>query len=259
MAQHVRDAATARGDARAAACATARRSCPAPGSRASRPATRSRAHVREQRGVAGHPLQGRVADHDVDVRSGAPLRDVAERHRHARRPGRAAAIISGEESMPSTTASGQRCASSAVSVAGPQPRSTTRRGRVGADPGEQIEERAGPLVGVAAVLRGSQSHVAPRYLDVKRYASRSWRDEVDEIVAAWRRERPDLDVEPLQVLSRDQPAGRGARRAPRRRVRRARAAGARVRRAVGAAAQRRAVRAHRRRAGDAAPTSRPAR
>jgi DNA-binding MarR family transcriptional regulator len=28
------------------------------------------------------------------------------------------------------------------------------------------------------------------------------RDEVDEIVAAWRRERPELDVEPLQVLSR---------------------------------------------------------
>ncbi len=27
-------------------------------------------------------------------------------------------------------------------------------------------------------------------------------DEVDEIVAAWQRERPDLDVEPLQVLSR---------------------------------------------------------
>ena len=27
-------------------------------------------------------------------------------------------------------------------------------------------------------------------------------DEVDEIVAAWRRERPDLDVEPLQVMSR---------------------------------------------------------
>ena len=27
-------------------------------------------------------------------------------------------------------------------------------------------------------------------------------DEVDGIVAAWRRERPDLDVEPLQVLSR---------------------------------------------------------
>ena len=27
-------------------------------------------------------------------------------------------------------------------------------------------------------------------------------DEVDEIVAAWRRERPDLDVGPLQVMSR---------------------------------------------------------
>ena len=28
------------------------------------------------------------------------------------------------------------------------------------------------------------------------------RDEVDDIVAAWRRERPDLDVAPLEVLSR---------------------------------------------------------
>ena len=27
-------------------------------------------------------------------------------------------------------------------------------------------------------------------------------DDVDEIVAAWRRERPDLDVSPLEVLSR---------------------------------------------------------
>lgn len=27
-------------------------------------------------------------------------------------------------------------------------------------------------------------------------------DEVDELVAAWQRERPDLDVEPMQVLSR---------------------------------------------------------
>jgi DNA-binding MarR family transcriptional regulator len=30
----------------------------------------------------------------------------------------------------------------------------------------------------------------------------SLRDEVDELVARWRTERPDLDVEPLQVLSR---------------------------------------------------------
>ncbi|MEO5743997.1 MAG: MarR family transcriptional regulator, partial [Terracoccus sp.] len=27
-------------------------------------------------------------------------------------------------------------------------------------------------------------------------------DDVDEIVSAWRRERPDLDVSPLEVLSR---------------------------------------------------------
>src|SRR6201996_8163611 len=40
-------------------------------------------------------------------------------------------------------------------------------------------------------------------------------DEVDDIVAAWRRERPDLDVEPLQVMSRlDRLAGvLGERRA----------------------------------------------
>jgi DNA-binding MarR family transcriptional regulator len=40
-------------------------------------------------------------------------------------------------------------------------------------------------------------------------------DEVDEIVTAWQRERPDLDVEPLQVLSRlDRLAGvLGERRA----------------------------------------------
>lgn len=51
-----------------------------------------------------------------------------------------------------------------------------------------------------------------RSLDVKRYAAfmsspprssrESARDEVDEIVERWRAERPDLDVEPLQVLSR---------------------------------------------------------
>jgi DNA-binding MarR family transcriptional regulator len=50
-------------------------------------------------------------------------------------------------------------------------------------------------------------------LDVKRYAARmddqrsrtgpgATRDEVDDLVAAWRVERPDLDPEPMQVLSR---------------------------------------------------------
>jgi DNA-binding MarR family transcriptional regulator len=31
---------------------------------------------------------------------------------------------------------------------------------------------------------------------------RSAQDEVDRLIAAWRRERPDLDVEPMEVLSR---------------------------------------------------------
>lgn len=39
-------------------------------------------------------------------------------------------------------------------------------------------------------------------------------DEVDQIIAAWQRERPDLDVTPLQVLSR---VGRLARHLDRRR------------------------------------------
>lgn len=33
-------------------------------------------------------------------------------------------------------------------------------------------------------------------------ADKSARDEVDSLVSAWRRERPDLDVAPLEVLSR---------------------------------------------------------
>jgi hypothetical protein len=46
------------------------------------------------------------------------------------------------------------------------------------------------------------------YLDVKRLHVDTtttlivMEDEVDRLVAAWRRERPDLDVEPLEVLSR---------------------------------------------------------
>jgi DNA-binding MarR family transcriptional regulator len=44
-------------------------------------------------------------------------------------------------------------------------------------------------------------------LDVKRYSHRvertaQARDEVDDLVAAWHAERPDLDVQPMQVLSR---------------------------------------------------------
>jgi DNA-binding MarR family transcriptional regulator len=44
-------------------------------------------------------------------------------------------------------------------------------------------------------------------LDVKRYShgverTAQARDEVDDLVAAWHAERPDLDVQPMQVLSR---------------------------------------------------------
>jgi DNA-binding MarR family transcriptional regulator len=43
-----------------------------------------------------------------------------------------------------------------------------------------------------------------KHLDVKRYASRMERlsDEVDDLVAGWQAQRPDFDVEPMQVLSR---------------------------------------------------------
>src|ERR1700753_2159410 len=47
-----------------------------------------------------------------------------------------------------------------------------------------------------------------KHLDVKRYAelmgqlSGDERDEADDLIAAWRQQRPDLDVAPLQVLSR---------------------------------------------------------
>src|SRR5215469_15169556 len=56
--------------------------------------------------------------------------------------------------------------------------------------------------------RYQQGVYRPGSLDVKRYAHvmapgiRPVRDEVDEIVARWQSERPDLDVAPLQVLSR---------------------------------------------------------
>jgi DNA-binding MarR family transcriptional regulator len=69
---------------------------------------------------------------------------------------------------------------------------------------------------VARAERGStedhsdrlRTSLPPFYLDVKRlHIERpstllTMEDEVDRLVGAWRRERPDLDVEPLEVLSR---------------------------------------------------------
>ena len=53
-------------------------------------------------------------------------------------------------------------------------------------------------------------------------------DEVDRLVAAWRRERPDLDVEPLEVLSRVSRLARHLDRARRRAVRTSNSHGSRL-------------------------------
>ena len=76
--------------------------------------------------MLGHPLQRRVAHHDVGVGLGFPRLDVTDLRVHA--PLLADSTISGELSHASITASGQRSASVAVRLPGPQPRSTTRRG-----------------------------------------------------------------------------------------------------------------------------------
>ena len=70
--------------ARASACATARRSCPAPGTRASRRRQRGGPARRAAPRCSGHPLQRRVADDDVDVGAASPSRatsPTAERNR----------------------------------------------------------------------------------------------------------------------------------------------------------------------------------
>src|ERR1700744_590432 len=140
---------------------------------------------------------------------------------------RAASIISGELSTPCTVAPGQRRARSAVRFPGPQPRSTTVAGS--SAPTRAIRSANGRLRSSLNRWYWPGSHIRwlltraslSRYqdtfrvyrsghLDVKRYP---WsmedvlpptqpRDEVDDLVAAWHTERPDLDVAPLQVLSR---------------------------------------------------------
>ncbi len=87
--------------------------------------------------------------------------------------------------------------------------------RGGRGPGREVDERAGAVAGVAQVLGGFEVGVVMSatfphvYLDVKRLDIKRlhvdttttlivMEDEVDRLVAAWRRERPDLDVEPLE-------------------------------------------------------------
>ena len=55
-------------------------------------------------------------------------------------------------------------------------------------------QRAGPRTAAdSAAEAGSEARILPDSL---------LRDEVDDLVRAWRAQRPDLDVEPMQVLSR---------------------------------------------------------
>ena len=113
--------------ASASACATASRSCRAPGTPASRRRGRAAAQVVSSSRCVGTHCSGALL---ITTSASAGIVHVVTSCTRKSMPpiDSAAAIISGDESMPSTTASGHRSASSAVSVPGPQPRSTTRRG-----------------------------------------------------------------------------------------------------------------------------------
>jgi len=75
-----------------------------------------------------------------------------------------------------------------------------------------MAQRAGPGIplagGAARGVRGGgappgESVVPPGSTDDSDADAESLlRDEVDDLVAAWRAQRPDLDIEPMQVLSR---------------------------------------------------------
>ncbi len=107
--------------------------------------------------------------------------------------------------MPVTAASGQRCVEQAGEVARTAAE-VDHRGRVrGADPGDQLDERPAALVGVGEVAVGVPG-VRHGSLDIKILDlwldSGAMRDEVDELVEAWARERSDLDLDPVAVFSR---------------------------------------------------------
>ena len=152
---------------------SARRSCRAPGRRTSRRAPAPRP-ARQQVEVPGHPLQGGVGDQDVDAGRRLPAwpsragpRPDSTRPVGSCPPRRA--IISGLESRPTTRAPGHRGREQAVRLPGPQPRSTTSAGSVGADPGEQLHERPAALVGVGEVRgRGPRHASSPRSASTNR-------------------------------------------------------------------------------------------
>ncbi len=81
-------------------------------------------------------------------------------------------------------------------------------GIMGQRPGSGQEPGRGDARGDAALGQGSEPPPTARQASGRQAGAyragghQQLRDEVDELVARWRAERPDLDVEPLQVLSR---------------------------------------------------------
>lgn len=106
-------------------------------------------------------------------------------------------------------ASGHRLRSTGIKCPGPHPRSTTVRGTVLTRSSSSVywRERSSEkrrYVPGSHRARRMVSNVTNECLDVKTLDARLMRvqDEVDRLIAAWHRERPDLDVMPMQVLSR---------------------------------------------------------
>src|SRR5450759_3275471 len=107
---------------------------------------------------------------------------------------------------------GHRLASTSVSVPGPQPRSTTISGATA--PTLEVRSAKGRCRWSPNFSYWSGFQVSAMvgnlsmYLDIKILKGRlssmpaAPTDDVDRIVDAWRRERPDLDVAPLHILSR---------------------------------------------------------
>ncbi len=113
-----------------------------------------------ERGVPGHPLQvprstrrhrrTRQGRHDAMSPSSKWIRESPSAC--------ACSIISGEESTPTTSASGHRAASSCVSVPGPAAQIDDPARRDGADPVDQVDERPPSFVSESAVLGGIPAH-----------------------------------------------------------------------------------------------------
>ena len=138
--------------------AGARPARPAPGSRSRWPGTHCSValETRTSTGSAAAAQSRRSATSNVDAGVGRPrLRDH---------------LGAGVE--PDDRASGQRSASSAVRLPGPQPRSTTVRRVGGADPRDELDEGPAALVGVGQVALGVPGVHAPPCLDVRILAPR---------------------------------------------------------------------------------------